>query len=131
MRISIPRLELREFELNDWLDVFNYHSEPLYARFYPQSECTDVEARKFVRMFLDQQTDIPRRRFQLAITLGGGGRLIGNCGIRRKPDNDWEADIGYELAPDFWGRGYATEAALAMVDSGFVSWDFIASRLGA
>ena len=47
------------------------------------------------------------------------GRLIGNCGIRRKPDNDWEADIGFELAPEYWGRGYATEAARAIVDFGF------------
>ena len=74
-------------------------------------------------MFLDQQTgqqtERPRRRFQLAITLPDNGQLIGSCGIRRKPDNDWEADIGYELAPDFWGRGYATESARAMVNFGF------------
>ena len=61
----------------------------------------------------------PRRRFQLAIVLRDDGRLIGNCGIRRKPDNEWEADIGYELSPRYWGRGYATEAARAMVDFGF------------
>ena len=30
-----------------------------------------------------------------------------------------EADIGYELAPDQWGRGYATEAARAIVAFGF------------
>jgi len=46
-------------------------------------------------------------------------RLIGNCGVRRKPENEWEGDVGYELAPEFWGRGYATEAALAMVAFGF------------
>ena len=36
-----------------------------------------------------------------------------------KPDNDWEADIGYELDPRQWGKGYATEAAQALVDYGF------------
>jgi RimJ/RimL family protein N-acetyltransferase len=70
-------------------------------------------------MFVDQQAEQPRRKFQLAITLPDDGRLIGNCGIRRKPDQDWEADIGYELAPEYWGRGYATEAALAVVSFGF------------
>jgi RimJ/RimL family protein N-acetyltransferase len=45
--------------------------------------------------------------------------LIGNCGIRRKPENEWEADIGYDLAPEFWGQGFATEAARAMAEFGF------------
>ena len=75
--------------------------------------------RDFVQMFVDQQAEQPRRKFQLAITLPDSGRVIGNCGIRRKPENDWEADIGYELAPEYWRRGYATEAALAMVNFGF------------
>jgi ribosomal-protein-alanine N-acetyltransferase len=45
--------------------------------------------------------------------------LIGNCGIRCKPENEWEADIDYELAPEYWGRGFATEAARTMVELGF------------
>ena len=57
--------------------------------------------------------------FQYAITLPDGGRVIGPCGIRRKLTNEWEADIGYELVPEYWGQGYATESALAMVNIGF------------
>ena len=67
--------------------------------------------RAFVRMLTDLQFEQPRRKFQLAVTLDG--ELIGNCGIRRKPASETEADIGYELAPAFWGHGYATEAARA------------------
>ena len=29
------------------------------------------------------------------------------------------ADIGFELAPDVWGRGYATELAVRLVEHGF------------
>ena len=70
-------------------------------------------------MFLEQQQEQPRRRFQLVIARLHDGRLIGNCGLRREPDNDWEADIGYELSLDYWGQGFATEAAGAMVEFGF------------
>ncbi|OGO50978.1 MAG: GNAT family N-acetyltransferase [Chloroflexi bacterium RBG_16_68_14] len=119
MRIATARLILREFAADDWTDVLAYQRDPRYLRFYSWTERTDAEARAFVRKFLDQQADRPRRSFQLAITQADSGRLIGNCGIRRKPENDWEADIGYELAPECWGRGYATEAARAMVDFGF------------
>jgi len=47
--------------------------------------------------------------------------LIGKCGIRRKSDSDWEADIGYEIAPDYWRRSYATEEAAFLVEPGFTS----------
>ena len=88
-------------------------------KFYPWNDRTEAEVRDFVQMFVEQQAEQPRRRFQFAITFPGSGRLIGNCGLRRKPENDREADIGYELAPEYWNQGYATEAAKAMVRFGF------------
>ena len=119
MRIVTERLILREFVVGDWPDVLAYQRDPRYLRFYAWTDRTEGEVRDFVQMFVDQQADQPRRKFQLAITLPDSGRLIGNCVIRRNADNDWEADIGYELAPEHWGRGYATEAALAIVSCGF------------
>ena len=119
MVISTARLLIREFVLEDWHDVLAYQRDPRYLQFYPWSNRTESDVRDFVQVFLDQQAEQPRRKFQLAINLPNGGPLIGNCGIRRKPDNDLEADIGYELAPECWGRGYATEAAQAIVDFGF------------
>jgi ribosomal-protein-alanine N-acetyltransferase len=118
MRITTDRLILRDFVADDWQDVLAYQRDPRYLRYYAWTDRTEPEVRDFVQMFLDHQAGQPRRKFQLAITLDGG-RLIGNCGIRRKPENEWEADIGYELAPEHWGHGYATEAARAMVDFGF------------
>jgi len=119
MRITTARLILREFATDDWPDVLAYQRDPLYLRFYPWTDRTEADVRDFVREFVDQQTEVPRRKFQLAIALPDSERLIGNCGIRRKAENDWEADIGFELAPSDWGQGYATEAASSMVDFGF------------
>ncbi len=119
MRITTDRLVLREFVTDDWPVVLAYQSDPRYLRFYPWTERTEADVRDFVQMFVEQQAAHPRRKFQLAIALQDEERVIGNCGIRRKPENEWEADIGYELAPEHWGRGYATEAALAIVDFGF------------
>ncbi len=119
MQIPTSRLVLRDFVADDWAIVRDYQSDPEYNRFYPWSERSEAEARAFVQMFINFQTEQPRRKFQFAITLLPGGRLIGSCGIRRKADNEWEADMGYELAPQYWGNGYATEAARAVVDFGF------------
>ena len=49
------------------------------------------------------------------------GSTIGYCGFFELPDIDGrpETEIGYRLASDAWGQGYATEAAVAVRDYGF------------
>lgn len=119
MQILTERLVLREFGPDDWPAVLEYQQDPRYLEFYPWVIRTESDAKEFVQWFLDEQAESPRRKFQLAVVLRESGTLIGNCGIRRKPDNEWEADIGYEIAPDHWRRGYATEGAAALVQHGF------------
>ncbi|MEX0750336.1 MAG: GNAT family protein [Dehalococcoidia bacterium] len=120
MQIRTDRLILREITLDDWPAVLAYQRDPQYLRYYAWTEDrSEDDVRAFVKMLADLQHQQPRRKFQLAITLPGDDALIGNCGIRRKDGKDFEADIGYELSPAHWGRGYATEAARAMVAYGF------------
>jgi [ribosomal protein S5]-alanine N-acetyltransferase len=93
--------------------------DPRYLRYTAWADRAPGDAQRFVQMFLDQQEEQPRRKFQLAVVLKASGQLIGNCGIRLPTASAHEADIGYELSPDHWGRGYATEAARAIVQFGF------------
>ena len=44
------------------------------------------------------------------------GALIGMCGLDPRQDG---AELGYWLGAPFWGRGYATEAARAVIDYAF------------
>lgn len=119
MRLETPRLVLREYTEDDATAVFAYQSDPRYLRYYPWEWRTLDDAQRFVRTFIDWQSESPRRRFQLAVLLHESGALIGSCGVRRKPDDDTEADIGFELSPEHWGWGYATEAATAMAEFAF------------
>jgi ribosomal-protein-alanine N-acetyltransferase len=46
--------------------------------------------------------------------LTGNQELIGDCGlIVQQVEGDSLYEIGYHLRRDFWGRGFATEAAIA------------------
>ncbi|MHB8595245.1 MAG: GNAT family N-acetyltransferase [Ktedonobacteraceae bacterium] len=119
MIITTKRLVLREFEEQDWPAVLTYQSDPRYLRYYDWTERTEKDVRAFVGMFIAWHEAEPRTRFQLAITLASNGQLIGNCGIRKKTPDAQDADIGYELDPRYWGCGYATEAARAMLAFGF------------
>lgn len=119
MILTTKRLVLREFEEEDWRAVLAYQSHPLYLRYNPWTHRTEPGVRAFVQMFLGQQEEEPRTKFQLAITLAPNGQLIGNAGIRMRAQDALEGNIGYELDPRYWGCGYATEAAHAIIAFGF------------
>ena len=119
MELATKRLILREFQENDWPDVLAYQTNPLYLRYYDWAERTPEDAQKFVQMFIAQQQEHPRTKFQLALVLKSNNQLVGNCGIRMESADAHEADIGFELALQYWGHGYATEAARAMLHFGF------------
>ena len=61
--------------------------------------------------------------FEWAVTLKGNGKMIGTCGFTKFHYGSNTGEIGYSLHPDYWGRGYATEAAQATVVFGFSELD--------
>jgi ribosomal-protein-alanine N-acetyltransferase len=119
MNLTTERLILRDFAESDWEAVWIYQQDPLYLRYYEWTARTPEEVRAFIQMFLDHQKQNPRIKFQFAVTLNSTGQLIGNCGVRRNSPEAFEGDMGYELDPDHWGKGYATEAARAVLQFGF------------
>ena len=119
MILTTERLLLRDFVEADWEAVLAYQQDPLYLRYNEWTSRTAAEVRDFVQMFLDQQKQVPRIKFQFAVTLKSTGQLIGNCGVRRDSPDAYEGDMGYELDPTQWGKGYATEAARAVMRFGF------------
>jgi RimJ/RimL family protein N-acetyltransferase len=48
-----------------------------------------------------------------------GRALVGNGGFAGGPDDSGVVEIGYEIAPEHQNRGFATEAARAMIDYAF------------
>jgi RimJ/RimL family protein N-acetyltransferase len=47
--------------------------------------------------------------------------VVGTCGFVAPPSADGVVEIAYGIAPEFQGRGYATEAAQLMTDYAFAS----------
>ena len=53
-----------------------------------------------------------------AIELRGNGSFVGAIGLTIDRDFN-KAELGYWVGKPFWNRGYATEAASALLDFGF------------
>ena len=58
-----------------------------------------------------------------AVVDRASGSVIGNVGFKGSPDENGVAEIGYGIVPSFEGRGFATEAAAALVTFAFAEPD--------
>ncbi|MCT4794776.1 GNAT family N-acetyltransferase [Exiguobacterium alkaliphilum] len=57
--------------------------------------------------------------FRFGITIKGQDVVIGSCGLLNRSEKHHRAEIGFELSPDYWGKGIAGEALEAVVAYGF------------
>jgi RimJ/RimL family protein N-acetyltransferase len=58
-----------------------------------------------------------RNHGQWALEEKASGRFVGRAGAHRPERDDWPGiEIGWTLHPDFWRKGYATEAGRAAIE---------------
>jgi ribosomal-protein-alanine N-acetyltransferase len=55
------------------------------------------------------------------LVLGEPRTLIGTCGIKQAPGPDGCVEIGYSVLEQFRSRGFATEAAMALMGAAFAA----------
>jgi ribosomal-protein-alanine N-acetyltransferase len=117
MILETSRLTLRPFRIED-LDVLtSLMANPDFMRF-----SLSVYSRQQAKLFLEKLLSWQERGLpsQFAMVPKENATLIGYCGFfHQHVDGIDEIEIGYRLHPDFWNRGLATEAALAVREYGF------------
>jgi ribosomal-protein-alanine N-acetyltransferase len=115
--IATPRLSLREFVASDFEAVYAYSSDARvtkYLFFGPRDADGTAD---YLEGLLASQRELPRTRFELAVEETASGRVIGACDLSLIERN--VVDLGYMLGLDDWGKGYATEISLALIDAAF------------
>jgi RimJ/RimL family protein N-acetyltransferase len=113
--IKTERLSVRNLEANDGPRVFSYHRHPDVARFQSWgTESVDV-IQTYIRGLSSMEPGTPGKWYQVGIYLREGDKLIGDYGFRVLTDIPEQVEIGITLAPEFQGKGYATEALSALL----------------
>jgi ribosomal-protein-alanine N-acetyltransferase len=123
--IVTARLTLREFARSDFDAIHAFSSDPRvtkYLFFGPRDEDGTAD---YLDGLLASQQEVPRTRFELAVEETATGRVIGACDLSLIERN--VVDLGYMLGIADWGKGYATEISLALIDAAF--FDLRADRI--
>jgi RimJ/RimL family protein N-acetyltransferase len=113
--ITTPRLVLRHPDKDDVADIAFLANNPKVASMVarmPYPYCIQ-DARSFVER---NGTGGPNGGVY-AVTMRATGRFIGCAGLDTSKGSGLE--LGYWLGEPFWGQGFATEAAHALVDLAF------------
>lgn len=119
--ITTQRFLLREYRPCDRDQFIHYQTDPAFTRFHHEDELGADNAHRVFQLFIDWQTQVPRKNYQLAFSrLEDEATVIGSCGIRMEGCRPGEAVFGVELARQYWGRyRYAGEVSSALIDWAF------------
>jgi len=122
--IQTERLRIRDWTLADAPAALDIQSRVEVMQWLgdgPPVLCSDLDdARARIERWRGRD-DPPLGYWAVEVTDGGPlhGRVIGSVLLVPLPDGDGEVEIGWHLHPDAWGRGYASEAARAVLAHGF------------
>ena len=123
--LRTARLLLRPFTIDDLDALFDLQSRPEVTRYL----LFDARDRGQVRTALEERIEAGRPGHHggrlllaLAVVLPQTGAMIGDVVLFLESREHRQGEIGYIFHPEHGGRGYATEAARAMLRLGFEAY---------
>ena len=118
LTLSSPRLHLRPLVLADAPFLFALRGDPVVQRYGSAPPWTELQ--QAVDRIGEYQRDMAAGlAVQLALVRREDDALIGTCTLFHLDAQCRRAEVGYALVVGAWGRGYANEAVVALLDWGF------------
>ena len=116
---STARLDVRRFAPADVAAFSAYRADPDVARYQSWSDFTVDQGVALVENMCRLELGTPGEWFQLALEDRSRQVLVGDLACKVGADEQREMEIGFTLAREEQGRGYATEAVHGLLDYAF------------
>ena len=116
--ITTDRLVVRLWRLDEADRFFDIYRRPEVVRWLgaepmqDRREATAMIERNLTRLEADS------RFGSWALVDRSNGAPVGSVILKPLPDGEGEVEIGWQLHPDSWGKGFASEAAGAVLEPG-------------
>lgn len=116
--LETTRLELRRITINDIVDLFNLRSNNEVMLYIKRSVPITIDE---IAILIQKMEDMINSNNGIVwgITLKGESRIIGSIGLHRIEKENFRAEVGYMLLPEFWHKGIMSEAIQVLLRFGF------------
>jgi RimJ/RimL family protein N-acetyltransferase len=115
--LTTPRLMLRTYREDDLPGLAELNGDREVVRFLggrPMTrEDSDALAGRIAANWASHGLGM------IAVERRADGALLGMAGLDESPWHAGQIEVGWRLAPQHWGQGYATEAGAAWLEHGF------------
>ena len=118
MELRTERLLLREFTPEDFAPVREYERREETYR-YEKQLAGDAGVKAYIQQAMAWAAESPRTHYRLALTLPPDPAARGRISLLPTLPAIREWEIGWTVDWRYWGRGYATEGARAMLGFAF------------
>ena len=117
--LTLPNgFKLREFRHTDATHYYQLLKHPQVSLYIPNSFMPKTRMDAVKEMSL-QQTLFKQRKTIFWVIANHQDQLIGSCGYENWYKQQYRIEISYELHPDYWGQGIATESLRLIINFGF------------
>ena len=116
--LTTGRLRIRQLQAEDANEIFKLRSDERVNRFIGRPDCKSIEeANAFINKI--NRSISNNESMYWGIALKENNKLVGTiCLWNLQPEN-YRSEIGYELQPEFWGKGIMREAMATVLNYAF------------
>ena len=113
--LETERLVLRQLTIDDAEFILSLLNEPSFLRYIGDKKVRNIaDAQQYI--LNGPMASYEQNGFGLYLVEARETHTpIGMCGLLKRAELD-DVDIGFAFPPDFWGQGFASEAAKAVMD---------------
>jgi len=116
--LETPRLNLTRLSDTDRHGIFDLFSNESVIKYYDLAAFENPDQADELIAFFNKRFE-ENVGIRWGIRLQENHQLIGTCGFNSWNEKMMNAVLGYELLPEYWGEGYASEAVHAVVQAAF------------
>lgn len=121
--LASERLNYRKLAESDAPEILALRGDPETMRFIPRPLLTDIEGAlshlKSINDKIEENLDI-----NWAVTEKNSDKCIGIMGFYRTQPEHFRSELGYMILPQYWGKGYVTEAVTTLLNFAFHTLNF-------
>ena len=115
--LETERLVLRKLKIEDADEMYIYASNDDVTKYVLWDSHTSPEqTKRFLQFMIDKYE---QENYAWAVTLKDSDEFIGTIDYVMLDHNEHIGEIGYALSHLYWGKGYMSEAAKAILHYGF------------